>query len=113
MDIEAIKAKYLVDDVRDPAEWRAKFSRIRNETINKMNNSSGSTYRRLMDRNKRLFAIGNINEKGGDWWTVSGIGTVKENAQVLANSPAEAKKNALDIFLRKYPKHDFKITNVT
>ena len=30
MDIEAIKAKYLVNDVRDPAEWRAKFSRLRN-----------------------------------------------------------------------------------
>lgn len=113
MDVDAIKEKYLVNDVRDPAEWRAKFSRLRNETINKMNNSSGSTYRRLRNRNEKLFSIGNRNEKGGKWWNVTGIGTVKEKAQVLANSPAEAKKNALDIFSRKYPNLDFNITDVT
>ena len=87
MDIEAIKAKYLVNDVRDPMERRAKISAL----YNKSSKKADKAYKDAAGDDDYSFRIGVK-------------ATVVDYFDVLANSKVEAKKKAKELFRRKNPK---------
>lgn len=84
MDIEAIKAKYLVNDDRDPMERRVKLSALYNK-------SSEKAYKDAAGDDDYSFRIGVK-------------ATVVDYFNVLANSRVEAQKKAKELFRRKNPK---------
>ena len=106
MDIEAIKAKYIVD-ARNKFEKQAKLAAMSEATeLRKLGAEARGDRAGAAKANRRLTRLNNIalHSVGGDWYTVKVSGTFEDKVKVPASTPKEAEKQAVTLLMRMYPK---------